>query len=155
MGCHDLKGGCFPLTSVLITCVPQRFITDCIGAKYVGVSTCVWGLCNAVGAIGGGWLLAWVPSSVLFLAVTLGEAACLLFLLVWERTQSLAVVLIFAVSFGLVYGSELGISNGECARDVYEHNLPLMCIETSIACPGQAASAAAQFNLVISWCISG
>ena len=86
------------------------FITDCIGIEYIGLATIVWGLCNGVGAIGGGWLSACVPSSVLFLAVAVGEGACLLFLVIWERTPSLTVVLIAAVLFGLAYGIELCIS---------------------------------------------
>ena len=73
--------------------------------QYVGVALAVKGISMTLGSFGSGWLMRYTTSYMMVLVCIGGlEVGSLIFLIVWERQPSFAVILIIPAIFGLCYG---------------------------------------------------
>ena len=83
----------------------QMYITECVGIEFVGIAVIIWGVSNTLGGFGAGLLMRCMASYVIVLvSIGLGQIGSFVFLIVWERQPSLAVVVTISAIFGLCYG---------------------------------------------------
>ena len=93
----------------------QRYVTECVGVEFVGVCIITMGAFATLGGFGSGWLMRFTTSYVMVLVCIGGlEVGSLLFLIVWERQPSFAVIVVVSAIFGLCYGLNATVALGEC-----------------------------------------
>ena len=84
--------------------LPQNFIAQCIGLRYVGLGVAVWALGSAVSSFFCGEIVKYVKQFFLFsFAIGLSVFLCL-FLILFKRVESFYLVFFISFGFGVVDG---------------------------------------------------
>lgn len=100
----------------------QRYITECVGVEFVGVSVIVWGASSCLGSSVSGWLIRYTNSCIIVTTVlVVGHIGSTVFLLVWVRQPSLEVISIMAAIFGLCHGVIFAAALGEYKVCTHPH----------------------------------
>lgn len=93
----------------------QRYVTECVGVEFVGVCIITMGAFATLGGFGSGWLMRFTTSYVMVLVCIGGlEVGSFIFLIVWTRQPSFAVIVVISAVFGLCYGLNATVALGEC-----------------------------------------
>ena len=79
----------------------QIYITECVGVKWVGFSLMCFGVSSGVGSLVTGRILSHVPRFVIMLLNLLLMLSLMIFLLLWDREPSYAVVFIVPILWGI------------------------------------------------------
>lgn len=78
----------------------QIYITECVGVQWVGFSLMCFGVSSAVGSLFTGRILSHVPRFVIMLLNLLLMLGLMVFLLIWDREPSFAVVFVIPILWG-------------------------------------------------------
>ena len=79
---------------------PQIYISECFGTYQVGFTLIALGLSSGVVSIAYGRVIKFIPRFTIVLLGASINVTLLLFLFVWERVPSYAVIFTFAIGWG-------------------------------------------------------
>ena len=101
-------------TNVYLAILFQMYITECVGIEFVGISVIVWGALATLGSFGSGWLMRFTTSYVIvWVCIGMLQVGSFVFLIVWERQPSYAIIYTLSAIFGLCYGLNATVALGE------------------------------------------
>ena len=82
----------------------QVYVSDCVGVRWVGFASMVYGLTSAASAISAGLVVKWIPEHFVMYLGYINNISLTLFLLFWERMPTFIVVFLFPIAWGLSDG---------------------------------------------------
>ena len=97
----------------------QIYITECVGIKWVGFSLMCFGVSSGIGSLFIGKILSYVPRFAIMLLNLLLMLSLMIFLLVWDREPSYAVVFIVPILWGICDSIWNTVTTSECVDYVY------------------------------------